>query len=134
MGTYIEYSYYECVYGGSLIPETDFKGIATKASNKINYYTVGNIEKNNIPNEVKNASCEVAELLYKQELLKTSISNNNDNQIASETLGPRSITYLNNNAEISKQILNDNDLNKKIYHICHEYLDNTGLMDRGVYE
>ena len=133
---YVDYEYYQSKFYGTLIPISEFNKKALEASSKVNYYTVGNIDSDNIPTQVKNATCSIAELLYEQEQLKTSITNQNaDNkQIASETLGPRSITYLNNNSEISKQILSDSDLNKKIRNICHEYLDDTGLMYRGVYE
>ena len=133
---YVDYEYYQSKFYGTLIPISDFNKKALEASSKVNYYTVGNIDSKNIPTQVKNATCSIAELLYTQEKLKSSLTNQNaDNkQIASETLGPRSITYLNNNSEISKQILSDSDLNKKIRNICHEYLDDTGLMYRGVYE
>lgn len=133
---YVDYEYYTNQFFGTLIPMNKFNKKALEASSKVNYNTVGNIDSNNITTPVKNATCSIAELLYEQEQLKTSITNQNaDNkQIASETLGPRSITYLNNNSEISKQILSDSDLNKKIRNICHEYLDDTGLMYRGVYE
>lgn len=133
---YVDYKYYTEQFFGNLIPENEFYKKALEASSKVNYYTVGNIDNNNIPIQVKNATCSIAELLYKQEQLKTSITSQNaDNkQIASETLGPRSITYLNNSSEISKQILSDSNLKKQISNICHEYLDYTGLMYRGVYE
>lgn len=134
--SYVDYEYYTSQFFGTLIPMNKFNKKALEASSKVNYNTVGNIDNNNITTPVKNATCSIAELLYEQEQLKISITNQNaDNkQIASETLGPRSITYLNNNTEISKQILSDSDLNKKIRNICHEYLDDTGLMYRGVYE
>ena len=133
---YVDYEYYQSKFYGTLIPISEFNKKALEASSKVNYYTVGNIDSDNIPTQVKNATCSIAELLYEQEQLKTSITNQNaDNkQIASETLGPRSITYLNNNSEIRKKILSDSYLNKKIRNFCHEYLDDTGLMYRGVYE
>lgn len=133
---YVDYGYYVSFFFGTLIPEKEFCKKALEASSKVKYNTFGRIDENEIPSEVKNATCSIAELLYDQERLKNSITNQNaDNkQIASETLGPRSITYLNNNSEISKQILNDSDLNKKIRNICHEFLDDTGLMFRGIYE
>lgn len=131
---YVDYKYYTEQFFGNLIPESEFNKKALEASSKVNYNTVGNINNNNISTQVKNATCSIAELLYSQEQLKVSITNVDKKTIASETVGPRSITYLNNNAEISKQILSDSDLNKKIRNICHEYLDDTFLMYRGIYE
>lgn len=132
---YVDYIYYTEQFLGNLIPETDFDKKALDASSKVNYHTVGNIDSENLITPVKNATCAVAELLYEQEQLKNFIVQTADNkQIASETLGPRSITYLNNSSEISNLILSDSDLNKKIRQICHEYLDMTGLMYRGTYE
>lgn len=136
MNHYANYDYYTKIFCGDIIPENPFNKYAMEASRKINNYTFGKIDNNDVPIQVQDATCSIAELLYKQEELKKSIINQTDNnkKIASETLGPRSITYVNNNAEINKQILSDKELKNKIYDVCVEYLGETGLMYRGVYE
>lgn len=133
--SYVNYNYYTNNFYGTLIPETNFNKKALEASSKVKYFTSNKIDRNNISDDIKNATCTIAELLYKQEKMKDSITNQIDEnkKIASETLGPRSITYSDNTQEISKMILSDSDLNKKILQICREYLSNTELMYRGFY-
>jgi len=136
MGPYVDYRYYSETFHGDVIPENPFNKYAMEASRKINYYTFGKIDSKNVPVQVQYATCSIAELLYKQEELKNSIINqtNDNTKIASETLGPRSITYVNNNSEVNKQILSDKELKNKIYDMCTEYLVGTSLMYRGIYE
>lgn len=130
---YVDYDYYANDFYGTLIPVSDFKKKAFEASNKVKHYTLGRSEDNQDLSSVKNATCSIAELLYEQEQIKSSINNQtvNNKQIASETVGPRSITYADKSSEISKQLLSDSELDKKIRKICYEYVSD--LMYRGVY-
>lgn len=129
--TLIDYEYYHNTYKG-LIPANSFDNIAIKASSRVNYFTYNRINESNINNDIKNATCEVADLLYEQEQLKIQINSNNE--VASETLGPRSISYVNKSNIKSTQIKSDDELDRSAYKICSNYLITTGLMDRNVYE
>lgn len=129
----IDFNYYSKSYGGSSIPESSFKQKAIEASSKVNYYTSNRITADILNELIKNTTCQIAELLFEQEKLKSSItsSDNSDKEVASESLGPHSISYVNKSALKEKQILSDNELNKKIYGICYQNLVHTGLMFRG---
>ena len=129
MTAYADYEYYEKIFKGTDIPESSFDKRALEASSKINYYTFNRIKNDVITDEIRNATCFIAELLYNQEQLKVKL--NNEKILSSETVGPHTKNYVNSNSQIQNQILNEKDLNKKIYNICLENLSNTGLMYKG---
>lgn len=134
----VDYEYYsstEC-YGGSSIPESSFKQKVIEASNKVNYYTFNRINDSNLNDDIRNTTCQIAELLFEQEKLKSKIKqdSNESKEIASESLGPRSISYVNKSTLQASQILSESELEDKIYKIIYQALAYTGLMYRGVYE
>lgn len=127
---YVEFSEYKSDYKGILIPDkTSFESYAIKASGIINYYTFGRIVSVN--SKVIFATCEIAELLYKQDQLKNKIDDDTKT-ISSETVGPRSISYVNKSSLQNQRILNEKELDKEAYKICLKYLSRTGLMFRGI--
>ena len=124
----VNYNYYRSTYGGSSIPGSSFESIIKKASSRVNRYTSNRITEVN--EQIQDATCEIAELLFNQEQL---IANINDNTLkASETVGPHSVTYLNKSSIQSQQILSKEELEKECYRICYTYLAQTGLMYRGI--
>lgn len=131
MLTLIDYDYYSDIYEGSSIPESSFQKKAIEASSKVNYYTFNRITEKEINNNIKNATCEVAELIYSQEKLKEIVLSNDKKIKLSETVGPHSVNYVNKSSAQEKEILNDEELENSCYKICLRYLANTGLMYRG---
>lgn len=131
----IDYAYYHNTYNGT-IPENSFNQKAIEASSKVNYYTYNRINNDNINDNIRNATCEVADLLYNQEQLKAKMtsSSSENGDIASESLGPRSVTYVNKTSIQASQIMSDEEIDKAAYRICYRYLVTTGLMDRCIYE
>lgn len=125
----IDYDYYVNNYGGSSIPESSFNNFAIKASARINKYTFNRITDEVIDNNIKNCACEIADLLYSQDIKKLKIED--IKMVASETVGKHSKTYVNNSNLIDKQILSDSELETSCYKICYKYLVSTGLMYRG---
>lgn len=129
----VDYEYYRKIYMGSSIPSALFRKKIREATNKINFYTSNRINEQIINNDIKNTICQVAELLFEQEQLRLSINDTDKSskEIASESLGPRSITYVNKSNLRADQILSDTELKRQIYKICYENLVHTGLMFRG---
>ena len=129
----VDYKYYSKTYGGSSIPESSFKEKAIKASSEVNYWTSNRITNEILNNLIRNTTCEIADLLFEQDNLKKNVlSTDNDNkEVASESIGPHSISYVNKSNLRANQILSDDDLKKKIYNICYKNLVHTGLMYRG---
>ncbi len=129
----VNYEYYSKTYGGSSIPESSFKEKAIRASSEVNYWTSNRITSEILNDLIRNTTCEIAELLFEQDNLNKSVLNtDNDNkEVASESLGPHSISYVNKSNLRANQILSDDDLKKKTYNICYKNLVHTGLMYRG---
>ena len=127
MKSYVDFDYYSKEYNGTLIPEKSFPKISVEASQKINYFT-----KNKIVEEtkvIKYTTCLIADEIMKNENLKNTISN--DKEVASESVGPHSVSYVNK-ATIQKEQIKDNiTLNRCLYNICLENLPNE-LMYRGI--
>ncbi|MGN1298250.1 MAG: hypothetical protein ACI4VH_07585 [Clostridia bacterium] len=132
---FIEYSDYKSEYKGILIPKDSFDSFAMKASSIVNYYTFDKIDKENIEDyvliKVIFATCEIAELLYEQNQLKEN-QNDDKSTVASETVGPRSVSYVNKSNLQSQRILSKKELDKETYSICLKHLSRTGLMYRGI--
>ena len=126
----IDYEYYSKIYGGSSIPESSFNKYSIKSSSQINLFTSNRISNDNITEDIKNATCEVAELIYNQEMLINKIEDDSK-EVASETVGPHSKSYVNKSNLKSQRILTKEELNKECYRICYTYLANTGLLFRG---
>lgn len=131
LNEFVDYFYYIDEYRGSSIPRPLFEKYEIKARSKINYYTSNKINEDNLDNNIKNATCEIAEIIYEQELLKDKILIDSK-EIASESLGPKSVSYVNKINYQSKLVKTESELNKTIYQVCKEKISSTGLMYRGV--
>lgn len=126
----VDYNYYSKIYEDSSIPESSFKRHSLNASSKVNYYTSNKIDEMILDDNIRNTTCEIVDLLFKQEKLIAKL--NDDKEVASETVGPYSKTYVNKSNLQSSEILSKEELNKECYRICYEHLAHTGLMYRGV--
>lgn len=126
----VNYDYYSRTYKGTSIPANSFNKYAIDASGRVNSYTYGRITEDNISNDIRNATCEIADLIYSQEQLKARILSDTNIKV-SETVGPHSVSYANKLSLLEKQLLSDEELDKKCYKICYKYIARTGLMYRG---
>ena len=115
----VDYAYYTGVYCGSVIPADKFPYYERKASAYVDAETFGHIDKNNIPNEVKEAVCSAAEECYRV-CENKAVSDG----VTSEKVGDYSVTY--------GGTLTDRDSAEKSMNAAVKiYLGNTGLMYRG---
>lgn len=127
MKSYVDFDYYSKEYNGTLIPEKSFLKISVEASQKINYFTQNRIVKET--EVIKYTTCLIADEIMKNENLKNTISN--DKEVASESVGPHSVSYVNKATIQKEQIKDDITLNRCLYNICLENLPNE-LMYRGI--
>lgn len=126
MQPYVDYEYYKDTFLGNKIPNESFNKLAKDASRKLNYFTLNNIiEVNDL---IKNTTCSLAELIYENENNKKLLLDNDEKVIASETVGPHSINYVNKTTIQDKQIKTQQELDLELYNTCLEYLGETGLM------
>ena len=103
MKSYVDFDYYSKEYNGTLIPEKSFPKISVEASQKINYFTQNRIvEETKV---IKYTTCLIADEIMKNENLKNTISN--DKEVASESVGPHSVSYVNKATIQKEQIFCD---------------------------
>ena len=129
---YIDYTFYKDTYGGSAL-EAEFPKLNIQAQAKVDYFTFGRIKNlNTIPENVKYCVCEVIDLVSDQNILKVK-SNASDKRISSETVGSHSVSYKYGDEVYKSNVLNNEELNRKVYEICATYLMNEqNLMYRGL--
>jgi hypothetical protein len=123
MANFAIYSDYTAYLQGrsAIISSTDFPYYATKATQAIRNNTFGNIDETAISAEVKNCTCEIAELYYLNDLLKAS---NSRGAITSEKVGGHSVSYADGNT--TKAVF-DNEVRQ----VIKDNLLSTGLLYRG---
>lgn len=127
MKSYVDFDYYSKEYNGTLIPKESFDKMSVEASQKINYFTQNRIvEEKEV---IKYTTCLIADEIMKNENLKNTISN--DKEVASESVGPHSVSYVNKATIQKEQIKDYITLNRCLYNICLENLPNE-LMYRGI--
>lgn len=111
---YADYTYYSTEFLGNKVPETDFPRAAARASEYLDSITAGIITKlQEIPEEVKKATCAIAEKEYSKE---------QGQEVVSESVGSYSVTYKDAQTPYEKEL----------YNIAKRYLGHTGLMYRGI--
>lgn len=108
------------------IPEKIFPYYEKQARTEIDRMTFDRIKNmSEIPEEVKECVCDVAELLFKAE------------QYCGDAPGPLS-SYGNDGEtgtyDLSRSIYTEEGKRKKVREIIRKHLANTGLMYAGVYE
>lgn len=120
--TYAIYTDYTAYLQGrtALISSVDFPYYAVKASNIIKMHTFGNINETlEIPQEVKNCTCEVAEMIYAYKAGKTEAGNK-----TSEKVGNYSVSFADGQASKTAT-------DKEILSVISEHLLMSGLIYRG---
>lgn len=133
MNSYIDYNDYT-KFGGNLIPQEKFDKFAKGASYEVRL-RIQNRDISNFENEVKDATCSVADILYNQFAKKEKIKNivsGNEKVITSEKVGDysRNISAITLNDLLS--LSSDEETSKEINKIIEQYLLFTGLLYGGI--
>lgn len=116
MQNYIDYNFYENVYGGGSISPSSFLKYSTKASSIVDYYTFNRIE--DADNKVKFAVCELMDYLKE-------VEDRGGKEIESEKVSTHSITYASSTKE------GVDPVKQRQKDIVRKYLGHSGLMYRG---
>lgn len=115
---YADFAFYQENYLGEVIPtEREFIRMERKAAAFLDELTIGRIQE--VVEPVKMAACEIAEIEYKEH------KQNNEDQIASETVGPHSVSYV-------KSTKTSADYHKDKLAVARTYLFTAGLLYRGI--
>lgn len=126
---YVNYEYYVDAYllgKQPVIPEATFRYYEKQAEKEINRVTFDRVkEMEEIPEEVKDCVCDVAELIFKAEQFGGSDA---PGPLASYGNDGETGTY-----DLSRSIYTEEGKHKKIKEIIEKHLGNTGFMYLGVY-
>ena len=112
---YVDYEYYAKAFLGTAIPEPSFPALEKKAEAFLHRITFGRVKRlPEIPNEVKDAICAIAEYNFQEGKKKPGIK--------SENIDGYSVSF-GDSTEASR--------NTELYGVAKNYLSNTGLLHRG---
>lgn len=112
---YVDYNYYAQAFLGTVIPEKSFPKAEKRAEAFINRITFGRIKRlSEIPLEVKDAICAVAEYRYQADKMAPGVR--------SENIEGYSVSYGDTT---------ESDRNAELYGVAKNYLSDTGLLYRG---
>ena len=122
---YATYNDYVTVYFGNSIEAEDFDKYATRASDYIDYLTMGKAKTyNDADGALAKACCAIAEQISLADTVSASVSVGGA-EVASETVGSHSISY-RSSAEVKA------GLDAAMLTAAQIYLLPTGLLYRGV--
>ena len=121
---YAEYSYYLSEFGGSIVPESDWQAMATKASRYIDQITLMRAAEMSDHDGVKLATCAVAEIQYKYAQQDKRVASSAG--VSSESVGNHSVSY----TAVTEETLAVK--NAEMQQAASLYLFPTGLLYKGV--
>lgn len=130
---YADLEYYEQEYllgKNAVIPEEEFAFYEKKAGMEINRHTFDRISRNKelVTDMVRDCACEIAELLYKADALRTQASENGLAGVVSAYSNDGESATIN----LESSVYTEDGKKKEIKRLVDLYLGNTGLLYRGV--
>lgn len=122
---YAEHAFYRSEYlGDRITDESTFNRLATRASAKLDHYTMGRISQTDCGVAVQLAVCSMAEILFWEEKRKNA---HEGREISSESNDGYSVSF-GGSSEADIAAFSE----KSLYQAAYAYLSQTGLMDFGV--
>ena len=115
---YADFEFYMNQYKGARISVQDFEELSERASDYIDYITMGRATDTDV---VKRACCAMAEALNATNIAKSVVSKP---AVSSESVGSYSVSY-RSSAEVEQET------NAVLYSLARYYLGRTGLLYRG---
>lgn len=134
MDSYIDYDYYSDTYGGNLIPQEQFEKFAKGASYEVRL-NIHNKDFSGYEEDVKTATCSVADILYNQFLNKEKIQNvvnTSEKIISSEKIGDYQRNFSTVSIADLISLANNSNVHKEITTEIEKYLFFTGLLYGGI--
>ena len=132
---YTTYEFYQNEYYGDSIEESLFPRWESRATDRLDELTYGNITADALEEyseKIQKAVCALADLLYKIDFKTNHANDTNGGNVKSMSSGGQSISFGSNETLIDK-VLNDKVAqNRLCYDTVCEYLSGTGLLYAGV--
>lgn len=132
---YTTYNFYKEKYYGDSIEGSLFPKWESRASDKLNQLTYGNINEDAravYDEEIQKATCALAELLYQIDYKTAHANDTQAGNIKSMSSGGRSISFGSNETLIDKALGDKAAQTRLCRDAVSEYLSGTGLMYAGV--
>lgn len=130
---YADYGFYASCFMGSSIKEEDFNRLALRASQFLDYYTLGKSRNNPGLENLKMACCAIAEKYQVLEKAQKAVveSLNGGESVKSESVGSYSVSYqtASEKAQGANQAVID--AQNGVVATARQYLVGTGLLYRG---
>lgn len=129
------YDFYTKTYYGDSIDESLFPKWESRAEDKLNMLTCGNITEKalkeyNLP--IQKSVCALADLLFELDKATKTATAKDESNVKSKSSGGESITYAENQTLVGKVLSDKAAQNRLVYDIVAEYLTGTGLLYAGV--
>lgn len=122
---YAEYTFYQTEYlGDRITDESTFNRLALRASERLDYFTFGKIDGEDVSDSVRLAVCSMADILFWEEKRKNA---HDGRELASESNDGYSVSFASA-SDTERQGLTD----RQLYQAAYVYLSQSGLMDFGV--
>ena len=132
---YTTYEFYQNEYYGDSIEESLFPKWESRATDRLDELTYGNITEDALEEyneKIQKAVCALADLLYKIDFKTNHANDTNGGNVKSMSSGGQSISFGSNETLVDK-VLNDKVAqNRLCYDTVREYLSGTGLLYAGI--
>lgn len=132
---YTTYEFYQNEYYGDSIEESLFPKWESRATDRLDELTYGNITEDVLEEyneKIQKAVCALADLLYKIDYKTNHANDTNGGNVKSMSSGGQSISFGSNETLVDK-VLNDKVAqNRLCYDTVCEYLPGTGLLYAGI--
>lgn len=146
---YCDYKFYTTEYFGNQIAEADFPRLIDRASDKLDFITMGNIKRYSVDEEiekkVKKSACALAEILNEIETYEKASRESvgfeqtengmKGKVITSMSSGSESISYAVNSSSTTLvgATMTDKKAREQLFlDTVREYLSDTGLLYAGI--
>ena len=133
---YADYEFYAVAFLGTAIAEADFPRLASRASDYLDYITLG---KASSTEAVQKACCALAEQYQRIELaqelarktLSAAVENAESGELQSQSVGGWSKSYRSGGDSAASAASVVEEETKRLYTVAKQYLAHTGLLYRG---
>lgn len=129
------YEFYKETYYGDTIEEPAFPKWLSRATDKLNYLTYGNLTDESrveydIP--IQKATCALMDLLYQIDSATKTATAKDDTNVKSKSSGSESVTFGDSDTLVTKVLSDKVAQDRLMQDIIAEYLADTRLMYAGV--
>ena len=132
---YTTYEFYQNEYYGDSIEESLFPKWESRATDRLDELTYGNITEDVLEEyneKIQKAVCALADLLYKIDFKTNHANDTNGGNVKSMSSGGQSISFGSNETLVDKVLNDEVAQNRLCYDTVCAYLSGTGLLYAGI--